>query len=84
MIAAITPTVLWYSLIKNIPGVWLRPSGSRTARIATTIGVLIAMPLITTLIYTANGYAIGWIADRDPCAAFAAGVTGSKPPEDCP
>jgi hypothetical protein len=80
----ITPPALYYSLVKNLPGLWLRPDASRRAKIFSSITVLLLLPLGAYLVYHAVAWGIGWLADRDPCTAFAAGVTGSKPPVNCP
>lgn len=83
-IPVIMPPVLYYSLIKNLPGLWLRPDASRRDKILSSLAVLVLLPLGAYLVYHAVAWGIGWIADRDPSAAFAAGVTGSKPPVDRP
>lgn len=77
------PPILYYSVIKNLPGLWLRPDASGRAKVLSSLAVLIFLPLAAYLIYHGVTLGIGWIADRDPCAAFAAGVTGSKPPLNC-
>jgi hypothetical protein len=81
-IPVIMPPVLFYS--QNLPGLWLRPDASRGAKILSSLAVLVLLPLGAYLLYHAVAWSIWWIADRDPCAAFAAGVTGSKPPVNCP
>jgi hypothetical protein len=47
------------------------------------LALLVLLPLGAHLVYRGVTLGIGWVADRDPCAAFAAGVTGSKPPINC-
>lgn len=84
LIPIILPPVLYYSLAKNLPGLWLRPDTSRRAKILMSLAVLILLPLGAYLIHHAVSFSITWIADHDPCAAYAAGVTGSKPPVNCP
>ena len=79
----IVPPTLYYSVLKNIPGLWLRPDATRKARIIITVAILVAFPLISHFVHQGTAFCIGWVADRDPCAAFEAGVTGSKPPVDC-
>lgn len=83
-IPVILPPVLYYSLIKNLPGLWLRPDASRRNRLISSFAVIILIPLAAYLIFHGTVYGIGWIADHNPCAAFAAGVTGSRPPINCP
>lgn len=83
-IPVILPPVLYYSLMKNLPGLWLRPDASRRTRIFSSFAVIVLLPLAAYLIFHGTIYGIGWIADHDPCAAFSAGVTGSKPPVNCP
>ena len=83
-IPVIMPPVLYYSLIKNFPGLWLRSDASHGAKVLYSFAVLVLLPLSAYLLYHAVAWSIGWIADRDPCAAFSVGVTGSKPPLNCP
>jgi len=83
-IPVILPPSLYYSLMKNLPGLWLRPDASRLAKIFMSIAVIALFPLTAYLIYHGVAWGIGWIADLDPCATFSAGVTGSKPPVNCP
>jgi hypothetical protein len=83
-VPVILPPVLYYSLVKNLPGLWLRPDASGRTKVLSSLAVLVFLPLAAYLIYHGVALGIGWIADRDPCAAFAAGVTGSKPPINCP
>lgn len=83
-IPVIMPPVLYYSLMKNLPGLWLRPDASRRAKIFSSLAVVVLLPIAAYSIYHGVGWGIGWIADRDPCAAFSAGVTSSKPPVNCP
>lgn len=83
-IPVIMAPVLWYSLTKHLPELWLRPDASTRAKVFTSIGVLVSLPLAAYLIHHVVVLAIGWIADLDPCAALAAGVTASRPPTKCP
>ena len=78
------PPVLYCSLIKNLPGLWLEPDASGRTRVLSSLAILILLPLTAYLVYHGVAWGIGWVADRDPCAAFAVGVTGSKPPINCP
>jgi hypothetical protein len=83
-IPVILPPVLYYSLIKNFPGLWLRTDSSLRVKVLISSAVLILIPLTAYLVYNGVTLGIGWIADHDPCAAFSVGVTGSIPPRDCP
>lgn len=83
-VPVILPPVLYFSLIKNLPGVWLRPDAPGRTKLLSSVVVLVLIPLAAYLTYHGVTWGIGWIADRNPCAAFAAGVTGSKIPLDCP
>jgi hypothetical protein len=80
---AIISPALYYSLLKNLPGLWSRPDASAGTKLAMSVGVLVGMPLIAWVVSAALGWGIGWMADRDPCAAFRAGVTGSVEPTAC-
>jgi len=85
-IPAFAPAILYYTLLKNLPGVWLRRDVTTKsfAKLGVTVGMLILLVGVAEGITKANSYAIAWIADRDPCAAFKAGITGSIPPKpDC-
>lgn len=83
-IPIILPPFLYYSLIKNLPGLWLSPDASRRAKIIFSLTMIVLLPLTASLISHGVTLGIGWIVDRDPCAAFSAGVTGSKVPVNCP
>ncbi|MGH6635385.1 MAG: hypothetical protein ACRED0_04375 [Gammaproteobacteria bacterium] len=83
-VPVILPPILYYSLIKNLPGLWLRPDASRRTKIFSFLAVLVLLPLAAFLVYHGVAWGIGWIADRNPCAAFSASVTGPKPPVNCP
>ena len=81
--APILPPILYYSLMKNLPGTWLRSDISRRTKVFSSLAVIVLIPLAAYLISHGVAWGIGWIADHDPCAAFSAGVTGSKPPVNC-
>lgn len=83
LIPVIMPPVLYYSLVKNLPGLWIRQDAARHAKLLGSLAVLILLPLSAYLIYHAVGLGIAWIADRDPCAALSAGVSGSRLPVNC-
>jgi hypothetical protein len=46
--------------------------------------MFIGFPLMAEAWSYSVSMGIGWVADQNPCAAFAAGVTGSRPPVNCP
>ena len=84
LLPVIMPPILYYSLIRGLPGPWLLSDISRRYKIFYSLAVLVFLPLGAYISSHAVSWGISWIADRDPCAAFAAGVTGSKPPVNCP
>ncbi len=78
------PPALYFSLLRYLPGLWIQTDTSRRAKLSLTLLAVIAIPLLAHLVYQGIVLGIGWIADQDPCAAFQAGVTGSRPPPpDC-
>lgn len=81
-IPAFASAVLLYSLLRNIPGVWIRRdvAVSASTKIGAMIGMSILFLAIAEAISAGDRYAIRWIADRNPCASFKAGITGSIPP----
>lgn len=82
-IPVILPPAIMYSLIKNFPGLWLRPDTSKRQKLFGTLLVVVLLPLIAQIIYSVITFGIGWVADKNPCAAYRAGVIGSKLPTDC-
>lgn len=78
-IAVILPPVLYYSLLSNLPFLWIRPDGPGWMKVLVSSAVLIFFPIAAHSISSGVSWGISWIADHDPCAAFAAGVTGSVP-----
>jgi hypothetical protein len=78
------PPTLYYSLIVNLPGLWARTDTSWRTKVVASFAVVVLLPLAAYLIYHGVTLGIGWIADRDPCAALAAGVTGSRVLASCP
>jgi hypothetical protein len=85
-IPALAPLVFYYTLLKNIPGTWLRRDVKMkaAAKFAVTVGMLILFTGLAELVFVVSPHAIAWIADRDPCASLRAGITGSvPPPQDC-
>lgn len=82
-VIVIIPPSLYYSLMKNVPGAWMRRDVGVGTKLAASAFVIVVFPLFAYLVYHAITFGIGWIADRDPCAAYAAGVTGSIVPVNC-
>lgn len=85
-ILLLLPSFFYYSLLRNIPLVWLKRDVILSSgwRLALTIGMLVLFVGIGDGIYFADYHLVGWIADLNPCAAFKAGVIGSiPPPPDC-
>jgi len=82
---ALLPAFLCYSLLKNTPGLWLRHDVQmRTiTKLLLTVGLLILLLALAQLLTTGESAAVAWVADRNPCAALDAGVTGSRPPLNC-
>lgn len=70
-------------LLLKTPGVWVRQNETHVTKILLSAGILIAFLLAGSLVSEGVSLSIGWIADRDPCAAYAGGVTGSVGPENC-
>lgn len=77
------PPILYFSLVKAFPTLWLRPDASVRQRVAWSLLVLILLPLLAFLVFHGVASGIGWIADHDPCSAIGAGITGSRPPLGC-
>jgi hypothetical protein len=79
----IIPFALAYGLLKGFPTLWLRPDARTRERILYSVFISVALLLASDLVQRGIGHGIGWIADRNPCAALAARVTGSRVPSDC-
>src|SRR2546426_1114024 len=81
-IPAMLPTVLCFLLLKK-PGLWVRQDENHSTKVLISTGFLVAFLLVGSLGTLGTSLSTSWIADRDPCAAYAAGVTGSVRPENC-
>jgi len=57
------PAGMYYSLFKNLPGLWMRLDATSADKIKTSIGVCALFPLMAYLIFKGCAYAIAWIAD---------------------
>lgn len=75
------PAILYYSLLRNLPGGWMRRDATKKLKIIGSIGIIIGFSLFAFLIFHLNVKLIAWVADRNPEAAYKAGVIGSKVPE---
>ena len=64
-----------------VPRLWRGPRAPG-AKFGLTVGVIIGTALVGLVLNAIAVTGITWIADRDPCAAFRAGVTGSVRPSD--
>lgn len=54
---------IYYSLMKNFPGLWIRGDTNTKMKIFMSVGILIALPLLAFLMYHALGIGISWLAD---------------------
>jgi hypothetical protein len=80
-IPAGAPLVFYYTLLKNIPGIWLRRDVSmRVTKLGVTVGILILYTGLAELVFIGGPNVIARIADRNPCASARAGITGDVPP----
>ena len=61
-----------------LPRAWLGQQPSAHP-VATSFLVLVAGGVVAWLFSALSIYAIAWIADLNPCASLAAGVTGNSP-----
>jgi hypothetical protein len=84
LLAVIVGGVMAYaSPLVTVPRVW-RTARSRLLNIALTLALVLGSALIGGGLFAVAGQSISWIADRNPCAAFHAGVTGTvRPSPDC-
>ena len=57
------PAGMYYSLLKNLPGLWMRLDATLAAKIRTSVGVCLLFPLMAYVIFKGCAYAIAWIAD---------------------
>lgn len=75
------PAVLYYSLLKNYPGLWHSPGVGRWTRVGLTVGLLLGFSVAAEALSAGIAWLIGWAADLTPCESFKAGVTGSQLPD---
>jgi hypothetical protein len=77
----LTAGLMYWSAIGAPPAV-LREDEPRSKSTSFFITLVLVVAFVASgeLLNWVNGKAIGWIADRNPDAAYAAGVTGSIPP----
>jgi hypothetical protein len=76
------PGLLWWAAIITTPGIYAKDAGtvSRGVRLWTVTGTVALLVGSSMFMQWGHGKIIGWIADRNPDAAYRAGVTGSRPP----
>jgi hypothetical protein len=77
------PVWLWYLLLKGTPELWSSPKRRPGARTAVWLSLFVGVQLIAWFVHAGVSHGIGWIADRDPCLAIEAGLTGSQMAENC-
>jgi len=66
-----------------LPRLWRGPR-TRRAKLGLTVGLVVGGALAGFVLNSIAVTGIAWIADREPCAALRAGVTGSvRPSDDC-
>ena len=80
----VAPPAIYYQMLKSLPEIWSETRDTVVARVALSVVVLGVGIGMSEIVSGFNKYSIGWIADRDPCKAEAAGVIGSEVPENCP
>ena len=75
------PGALWWAAIKSTPSIYLQGlANSRRWAVGQFIVTIVLLVALSTFMQWGHGKFIGWIADRNPDAAYQAGVTGSVPP----
>jgi hypothetical protein len=77
------PVLLWYLLLRGTPALWSSPKRRPGTKIAVWLSLFVGVQLIAWFIHSGVSHGIGWIADRDPCLAIEAGLTGSQMAENC-
>ena len=80
-VSLLTAGLMYWSAI-GVPPAVLREDEPKSKRASFFITLVLVVAFVASgeLLNWGNGKAIGWIADRNPDAAYAAGVTGSIPP----
>jgi len=82
LMGLIAGAVVVYALpLVFVPRLWHTPR-ARVASIALTAAVVVGSGLGGDLLNKAAVAGIAWVADREPCAALRAGVTGSATPSE--
>lgn len=79
----IMPAVFYYSLAKDLPAFWKSTERSKSGKVLLSLLALLVFPLLSWAAYQGIGLGIGWIADFDPCASGAVGVTGTAAHQNC-
>jgi len=84
LILIIIPILLYYYILIDIPKIWIKSNRGYIVKLLCSLFDLIIVASIAGAISQGMGYGISWIADRNPCASLAAGVTGKIIPKNCP
>lgn len=75
------PGFLIWAAIKEIPKIISeREIKSKVSGVALFVFGIVFLVGLSAVMQWGHGRVIGWIADRDPDAAYKAGITGSRPP----
>ena len=77
------PPVLYVWLMHTLPEIWSDLGKTVPRRIKATVLATVLVMFAAWVMHVGSVWAIGWVADHNPCAAYKAGVTGSIPPENC-
>lgn len=74
----LVPGCIWWAAIKEIPKVIQSEARTRASAVGCFIVGLVFLVGVASGIQWGHGRAIGWIADKNPDAAFKTGVTGRE------
>ena len=76
------PGWLWWAAIKETPSIYAKEAATRSkgAGVRQAVVTVILLVALSAFMQWGHGKIIGWIADRDPDAAYRAGGLGSGPP----
>ncbi|WP_426014073.1 hypothetical protein [Caulobacter sp. DWR2-3-1b2] len=74
---------LYLGLLNALPPIWTDTATSTGRKIGSTVITVVTVSLVASGAHWVGTRAVGWVADLNPCASYAAGVTGSKSVENC-
>lgn len=77
------PSLVYFGLLIYPPVVLTDLSLSWVRRAGKLVVVFICGLFLVLILDGMTVWLIAWIADRDPCASWSAGVTGTIPPVNC-